>query len=253
MTEQLYEAMGMPDACRIDRRVYKKLFFENENARFTSADKKLFGEHVESICWRYTLKPETTNIAPYEDDEREYHEIAVLEVILRKPDKAERLANLAHRAIPYPIILVLAHNSLLMLHLAPKRANRADSAKWTLESEHFTHWLDLSKPSDIERACLQELDLRQLRLSSLFVLYTDLVECVTSLNCAKVTGKYTSSSGAGKQTQRSEALAAHGELKEELGSYRVALAEETQFNRQVELNMKIKETVRRMDGLKSQL
>lgn len=251
MTNTLYQCMALPESCRLDKRVYKKLFLESPSLAAT--DRRLFRDHIESIIWRYTLKPETINIPAYEDEEREYREIAVLEAVLRKPDKAVRLANLIHRAIPYPICLVLVHGTSVMIHLAPKRTSRADREKWTLEVEHGTHWMDLEKPNKAEQAFLEDLALSRLRLSSYFDLYTDWIACVTALNCAEVTDRYALLDEGQDCESRSETLAAYGELKEELASYRVTLRDVGQFNRQVELNMKIKQTVHRMDDLKVQL
>lgn len=251
MTEPLYQAMALPDACRLDKRVYKKLFLEND--ALTAADRRLFRDHVDTVTWKYTFKPETVNIPVYEDEEREYNEIAILEVALRKPNRADRLANVIHRAIPYPVFLVLVDGSRVMVHLAPKRTSRADSDKWTLESEYGTQWIDIKRPNDSEEAFLQGLALRNQRLSSYFDLYAAWIECITALNCAEVTGRYDLPDGNDNQQARCEKLTEYAEMKEELASYHVALKDEGQFSRRVELNMKIKQTVMKMDGLKEEM
>ena len=106
-------SLGLPDGCRVDQRVPKKLLLENGAP--TAADKRLIADTVEEIQWVAALKPNTIGVPDYRDDQREYLEIAVLAVTLRsqpgqdkaKPANAARLAELVHRAVPYPDLLLL--------------------------------------------------------------------------------------------------------------------------------------------------
>ncbi len=45
-------------------------------------------------------------LTPYSDDEQDYACLAQVEVFLKKPGKADRVAELCHRAMPYPLIVV---------------------------------------------------------------------------------------------------------------------------------------------------
>src|SRR5680860_494466 len=99
MTDALYASMGIPDACQLGKRVFKKPF--HENAKLGATDKKAFREDIDTVTWQYTLKPSTIPIQPYEDDQREYHEVAVLHVNLKTRKRTARIAEIMHRAIPY--------------------------------------------------------------------------------------------------------------------------------------------------------
>ena len=57
MTDALYASMAIPAACQLGKRVFKKLF--HENAKLGATDKKAFREDIDTITWRYTLKPST--------------------------------------------------------------------------------------------------------------------------------------------------------------------------------------------------
>ena len=82
MTAQdIISALGLPDSCRVDQRVPKKLLVENGAP--TAADKRQINDDVEEIQWVAALKPNTIGVAEYRDDVREYMEIAVLTVTLR--------------------------------------------------------------------------------------------------------------------------------------------------------------------------
>ena len=87
---EIYEQMSLPPAARIDRVVAKNQFYDNGD--LSSADKKLF-DHVEKIYWRYALKTENTFIQTFSDEERDYPEIEVMEVVLRDEKQLSRLAE----------------------------------------------------------------------------------------------------------------------------------------------------------------
>lgn len=110
-----YEKLALPDSCYLGKRIYKKLFYEN--TQLNATDKKSFSNDIETIEWSYTLKPETINIARYEDDEREYFEIAVIEVTLKEPKRYKRIGQIIQGAIPYPVLIVFKHESAIAVWL----------------------------------------------------------------------------------------------------------------------------------------
>src|SRR5689334_6819802 len=133
---RLYTILGIPETCYLGKRVFKKLF--DENAVLTASDRKAFTDAIDTIIWQYTLKPSTIQIPAFEDAEREYHEVALLEAKLKDRAKASRIAEVIHRAIPYPVVLVLSDETgalasnqdgaqepqHVMFSLAPKRLSR---------------------------------------------------------------------------------------------------------------------------------
>ena len=85
MIDALYKRLAIPDACYLGKRVFKTLF--HEHAVLGITDKKAFAEDIDTITWQYTLKPTTVPIQPYADDQREYLEIAILQVNLKTLDR----------------------------------------------------------------------------------------------------------------------------------------------------------------------
>jgi len=104
MIEVLYERMMVPASRQLDKRVYKILFHENANMNVT--DKKALRDDVDTILWQYTFKPTTIPIQPYGDSHWESHEVAFLQVNLKMTGRVMRLAEIVHRAIPYPLFVV---------------------------------------------------------------------------------------------------------------------------------------------------
>ena len=131
-----YAALQLPPEAWVDQRVPKKLFLEQLATQqgTTSADKKLVREELEEFRWLASLKPGTSGLAPYSDDTREYAEIAVLAVLSRREGKSDRLCQLIHRSVPYPVVLFLQTPQNLNLSLAHKRkALNFDAGKPVLE------------------------------------------------------------------------------------------------------------------------
>lgn len=79
--QTLIDALRLPEGCRVDQRVPKKLLLENGAP--TAADKRLITEAIEEIQWVAVLKPNTIGVPDYRDTLREYLEIAVLTVTVR--------------------------------------------------------------------------------------------------------------------------------------------------------------------------
>jgi len=261
MNKILLSRLGFPDASYLGKRVFKKLFFEN--ATLTPADKKSLQDDVNTITWQYTLKPSTIQIKPYADDQREYLEVAVLEITLRSPRNYKRLAEVIHRAIPYPLLLVFVQNSgmgrdelendensedvpretesKVALSVAPKRFSQAEKGAVVVEEFFTIGWIDLEKMSDIEQAFLDTLNLSSLPHTHFLAFYSALMDRFIAFDCASLTGKYRLDNEEISQEARRQQLTLCHELEGKIAKLRATLHKEDQFNRKVELNVQIKQ------------
>ena len=238
MTAGLLDALRLPDSCRLGKRVFKKLFLEN--AKLTPQDRRAFANDVEEVIWEYTLKPSTTAIMPYADDEREYDEIAVLQAILKSPRNASRIAEVIQRSIPYPLVLVLRCDGRELLSLAPKRFSRSEKGATVAEEIVSTGWLAPSGLATLESAFLDSVALSDLPQSNYLVLYTALVDRVTALQSSRRTGEYHVVNDRAAQAERRRVLAEADRLEGQVNECRMALKNEVQFNRKVELSVRVK-------------
>ncbi len=238
MIEALYDKMALPPACRLGKRVFKKLF--HENAQLGITDKKAFNEDIDNIIWQYTLKPSTIPIRPYEDDQREYHEVAILQVNLKTLNRTRRIAEVVHRAIPYPLVVVFAYEKSCALSLAHKRFSQAEKGAIVAEEFLLTDWIDLSAPTAIQQAFVDSLSISALPHTHFFALYSALADRVIALDCARLSGKYRLESIAEKREARRQRLARCLEMEAQICELKAAIKAEAAFNRQVDLNTKIK-------------
>ena len=179
---------GYPDACHLGKRVFKKLF--HENAKLGATDKKAFREDIDVITWQYTLKPSTIPIQAYEDDQREYHEIAILQVDLKTLNRTNRIAEVIHRAIPYPLVIVFTFKTKCALSLAHKRFSQAEKGAIVAEDFIITDWIDLSALTPVQQAFLDSLAVSDLPHTHFFAFYSALTDRFVALDCARLTGEY---------------------------------------------------------------
>ena len=246
MITAFYQKLALPEACFLGKRVYKKLFYEN--AALSAADKKAFSEDILDIQWCYTLKPETIAIARYEDNDREYHEIALMQVNLKNDQHSKRLAQIIQRAIPYPLLIVFTQGSRFALNVADKRINQADREKIRVDAFYDTDWLDLKHLSATETDFIDSCAVRQLSYQHFYAFYADLMARIIALNCSKVSGRYTLASELSRDEQV-DWLNKIRQTELKLQSLRVDLKKESQFNRQVQLNIQIKQVAKQLEDL----
>lgn len=230
-------ALNLPAVARVDQRVPKKLLLENGAP--TAADKRLINESIEAIQWLAVLKPATCGVPEFRNELREYLEIAVLHVTLREPGKDARLIELLHRAVPYPVLLLVERGSSVSVSLAHKRHALKEADKVVLEGGSVAVGLPAEDRS-IHTAFLQAMDLARQPRSTLYALYQGWQDTVLALQAALLTGAFTLLDSAERAQQRREALHVSIALQGQIDSLRGAAAKASQMARQVELNLQIR-------------
>ncbi len=235
----IYDYLAVPDSCGLGKRVFKKLF--HEYTKLLAADKKAFSEDIERITWEYTLKPSTIPIQPYEDEQREYLEIAVIDVELSEQRRTARIAEVMHRAIPYPLLLVFRLDSCCALSTAHKRFSQAEKGAMVAEDMILTRWIDMENSGKVERNFLDSLNIADFPHTHFYAFYSALADRLLAFACSRLTGEYRMESQSTVERSRRERLAACHELEVQIEDCKAAIKKETQFNRQVELNTELKE------------
>jgi hypothetical protein len=238
--ERIIEALDLPSGSRVDQRVPKKLLVENGAP--TTADRKLIQDGIEEITWVSALKPISIGVPEYRDEQRAYLELAVLSVDLREAGKVSRLAELIHRAIPYPVLLIIADSGGLMLSLAHIRWAQKEADKTVLDGEPSMARLSGEASSGLigQHDFLQALSLRNQPRADLHALYQGWLDTLTALQAAAITGRFAKSENAEQASARRAALHRCREIDGEVARLRLAAAKEKQMARQVAVNMEIK-------------
>lgn len=248
--EALIAALNLPAAARVDQRVPKKLLLENGAP--TAADKSLINGGIKAIHWVAVLKPATCGVPEFRDSVREYLEIAVLQVTLREQAKEARLIELLHRAVPYPVMLLVERGHAVSMSLAHKRQALKETDKVVLDGEPVTVTMH-SAGGDIQAAFLQAVDLVRQPRASLYALYEGWQDTVLALQAFLLTGVFTLLDSAERAQQRRHALQASLALQGQVASLRSAAANASQMVRQVELNLEIQRLQAELAAVRTQL
>lgn len=249
--EQLYAAMGIPEGCRLNKRIFKKLFHENSQLGIT--DKKAFKDDIDKVTWMFKLEPNSVSVPSFTDDEREYLEVAVIQVDCKTQKRTGRIAQIIHRAIPYPLVIVFSYQSSVLISLAHKRFSQAEEGAIVADEFFSTEWVDLTCPTDVQTSFLDSLKLTALPHTNLYAFYSAVIERLTALECARLTSAFSLKENPQDFALRRESIVKSRELETKISGLRAEIKKEDQFNRRVELNVTIKELEKQLEELAKKL
>ncbi|MBN2577282.1 MAG: DUF4391 domain-containing protein [Deltaproteobacteria bacterium] len=228
----LIAALVLPDACRVDRRVPKKLLAEH--AAFGAEDRKAILERVDELAWLYACKPGNLGVPAYRDETREYLEIAVLR--LRARDDDGRLLELVHRSVPYPVVLLAEQGGAVSLSLAHKRWSLGEAGRVVLEGGVVTVRWDATAVL----APAQAAALAWRRAESMLALYQGWMDAVFALLAEGITGRFALPLTAEAAALRRQALAEREVLLGEIARRTAEAERETQMAQLVALNEEVR-------------
>lgn len=257
-SEQLISALGLPAEAAVGQRVPKKILAENLTSRgaATSTDRKLLQDQIDEITWIAALKPTNTGIPAYRDEVRSYLELALLNVRLRQgghlganPAKVApsvtRLAELVHRAIPYPVLLVLDDGDRLYVSLVHIRWAQKEADKTVLDGEMIQGIFQrngqgaATVDAETVNAFFTAMDVAKQPRTDLLALYQGWMDTLSAWQVAAVTGRFECVSPQQATTRRAALRRCH-ELDAQISSLRAAAGKEKQMARQVATNLEIK-------------
>ena len=232
-------ALALPAGAHVDRRVPKTLLIENGAA--TAADKRRIRDGVEEIRWLAVLKPTTVGVAEYRDAVREYLEIAVLKLTLRGEVGAERLTELVHRAVPYPVLLFVWQGETVDLSLSHKRWSQNEAGKTVLDGGIIIVALGDDGGNELPHGFVRAMALRRQPRATLYALYQGWIDTVLALDAARVTGEFAMPSSTAAAAQRAAAIDEYRRLDAQIAQLHAEARKEKQLSRRVAMNLELAE------------
>ena len=270
--DDVVKALALPERARVDQRVPKKMLAEHGAP--TATDRRLLTDGIEELQWIAALKPGTVAIPEHRADGREYLEVAVLSVQVRathgKASQWLRLAELVHRAVPYPVLLIQAlvpsaaatpddgspsPPAQLALSLAHKRAAQNEAGKTVLDGELVRSELlgpDTGNPS-VAGPVLEAMALDRQPHQDLMALYQGWMDCLIAAEAARLTGNFRLPSGPTAAAAQRDALRACQRLEQEAARLRSLAAKERRIAKQVDLNLELQRLDARLRAARAQL
>jgi hypothetical protein len=238
---ELFTALGLPPTTSIQQRIPKKLL--SEQSAVTASDRKLIQDYVQEVQWLAAIKPSNAGIPCFEDEQRSYLEVAVVSIVLRQttPTQMKRVAELLHRAVPYPVVLILNANENLAISMAHIRWAQQEAEKTVLDDEVLIAIVELQQLCSVNYLKFKTaLALNLQTRTNLHALYQSWIDTLSAWHAASITGQFVPSKSRTHAIQRRQAFLQCQDLDEKIRSLRIRANKEKQMARQVEVNLEIK-------------
>lgn len=242
----IFDKFNIPKSCEVGNTIFKKLFYENADLK--KKDKEIFVNDIDRIIWRYSFKEDTINIQSYKDEQREYDEIAFIEVLLKEDSKVKLIAEIIQRTIPYPLLIVFKINNKVLINVGHKRKNLSDESKNTVEELIYTDWIDLSSLTNREEQFLNNLDITGYSFSNFYRFYSDIVDNIILFNASIYIDDYLvlKDKNSVKVKEISDKIK---ELDNILIDLKNRIKKEIHFNKKIKLNIEIKDLEKQRESL----
>jgi len=214
--------INIPDRALVNKRIPKVKLYKGIGMD-TELERK-FVDEVDNIVWKYKLSKETTNLQPTKDVE----EIQVFEIYLKKKDVSEEILENIDRAIPYPILFVLKFEDRVKFTIAYKERNKIDENKMVVHTYYHSEWM---KEHELNIDILKGLNLEEVynnlirQLIPIESTLEDDIEMLMKLN------------------EKQEVI------KKEIEKLEKRIKKEKQFNRKVDLNIKLQNKKKELEKL----
>lgn len=233
--DAIVASLALPLSCRVDQRVPKKMLAEHGGA--TAADRRLLTDGIEEAHWLAAIKPATTAIPTWRDEVREYLELAVLSMVVRsthtQPVQLQRLAELVHRAVPYPVLLLVSTPDTVAMSLSHKRTAQNEAGRVVLDGDVVS----FSFRDDVPDGLLEALALGQQPQQDLKALYQGWMDTLLATQVARVTGHFNTDPTPDQAAMRRIALTEHQRLEAEAARLRALAGKESQIAKRVDQNL----------------
>ena len=214
--------LGLPKSTEFSRRIPKQKFYENLTV--SPALKRVFVEQIKVIWWRNKIAATIMNLAAGET----VTEIEVFEVCLSAPQLDEAVLRQIDKEIPYHILFLLEYEGKYQAWTAYKEAAGSGTNAFRVGTYYHTDWME-------ESALPLKLD----GLSTDKV-YENFVRQIAGDTLSQTGETLRESVERDKRRQ---------ELQKQIAALQVKIRREKQFNRQVEMNSKVKKLKKELSGL----
>jgi len=242
--------MNIPEKCYSGRVIPKTAFYEEAN--LTSFDKKKIQNDITKVRWLYVFKPETINIKKFQDETIDYSEVSFIQVELENYDYLDKIIEIIHKTIQYPLVLWITCNNKLVISIAEKRKNLADSTKLLVERIITSQEIDLENLSESQISFFKLFSIDKFNHTNYYEFYKDIKKLTVSLKTGEYTGKFEEYSN-----EKSEITL---QLVKEIESCTIQISTlkgriktEKQLNRQIEINIEINSLQNKVLNLTKQL
>lgn len=202
-----------PIQTEVNRLIPKSKFYKEGQAE--NKIERLFIEQIEHIYWKNKLSSRTINL----EDSEELKEIQIFQIYARVENIDDAIFQYIDKLILTPIIFEVIYQNRIKIIATYKRLNQTNKLKTVIGSYYRSKWFEENERSNLP-LFLHLVDLYEHIISELLPINTDTLSSIE------------------------EKLALNKKLEhihQEINQLKKKLKAEKQFNRKVEINLKLKE------------
>lgn len=201
---------NLPQSTVVNKVIPKKAFESYTNAK----QKKQFTDYISQITWLYKISSDTVNL-----EAREIIEIQVILIKLKFNKDIKQVLDVIDKSIPYNIIFVVEFEGRIYLSTSTKHPHPVNKDNAVIDWTFYSNWFTSDKIP-------YSLNLR----TSIDTVYYEF--------CVQLSGKLNMSSKTFQELN--EYKRNSNFLEKEITKLKSSIAKCKQFNRKVELNIKLK-------------
>ncbi|WP_277679726.1 DUF4391 domain-containing protein [Gracilibacillus dipsosauri] len=249
---QFYERIELNDRSQaVKKKLDKKMFYDYGDVN--KKEKNVITKFVERMELTYLLTPSTINIQAFINEEYHYEGVMFVTVQLRDDvtDKRVRLLEeVIHGALPNPIVITFAFKDQICVSSCMKRLNRVNKNNVVLETIHRTNWFSESNSISVVDNFMQSMLLSNLSFTTFFDFYKDIDLAVKAYQDSEIIGAYKVLRDDKERQQQETIISQINDIEQEINTLKAAIKKESQFNKKVELNMKVQQLKKELDNIK---
>lgn len=253
MSFQYNEILKLPERSLLQKRLTKAFF--QKNFTLTGAEKKLLANEIKHMEWLASIKFENTNISTFISDTHVFEELPVFVCTVgtnRLSAIGEKAAVLIQKYIPYHALIFVEDENEFTLHVCEQRVNLNDASKRTVEKYLSTSPISKLYKNNITEALFEAVNFGQLDKTDMQTAYLSWFNAVVQFRAANITGAFSA------RTQKRNAvdiadLEAIDSFEKEIISLANLLKKESNYSRQVDLNIRIQKIKKKIEDLKNKL
>jgi len=236
----------------LNKKLDKKMFYDFADIK--QKEKNVISKFVERLELSYLLTPSTINIQPMINQEYHYEGVMFVTASLKEEtlDKhVNVLEEVIHGALPHPVVITFTWQDQILISTCIKRLNKVNRAAVVLETIHRTNWIDDQITDSVKTAFLQSFQLVNLNFANFYEFYKDMDLTVEAFENAKTVGDFTIVK-SDEEREQQLLLIQHIQEKElAISRLIAAIKKETQFNKKVEMNIKVQQLTMDIEQLKN--
>ena len=215
--------INLPKSTEFNKRIPKQKFYEKLNV--TPTLKRSFIDQIKTVIWRNKIAESTLNISPG----KTVTEIEIFEIQLNSSELDTDVLKLIDKEIPYHIVFILSYEGKYQAWTAYKEETVSGNSAFKVDTYYHTEWLEE-----------ENLPLKADGLD-IDMVYENFVRQIAG-DALKNVNDESLKESVEREKKREQ-------LKKQIAALEAKIRKEKQFNKQVEMNGRLKKLRKELEYL----